>query len=71
MRRRCRHRLPQWGQEGPMIMATSKRHSPEQIARKLATADRMLGEGKEVAVVCRELECPSRRNTGGAISSAG
>jgi putative transposase len=30
-------------------------HSPEQVVRKLATADRMLGEGKEVADVCREL----------------
>lgn len=38
-----------------MIMATRKRHSPEQVVRKLATADRMLGEGKEIADVCREL----------------
>jgi len=36
-------------------MATSKRHSPEQVVRKLATPDRMLGEGKDVADVCREL----------------
>jgi transposase-like protein len=36
-------------------MATRKRHSPEQVVRKLATADRMLGEGKDVADVCREL----------------
>src|SRR5512132_2869695 len=34
---------------------STKRHSPEQVVRKLATADRMLGEGKEVADVCREL----------------
>jgi putative transposase len=32
-----------------------KRYSPEQVVRKLATADRMLGEGKDVADVCREL----------------
>ncbi len=38
-----------------MIMATRKRHSPEQVVRKLATADRMLGEGKAIADVCREL----------------
>lgn len=36
-------------------MATRKRHAPEQVVRKLAQADRMLGEGKEVADVCREL----------------
>src|SRR4029453_5767881 len=36
-------------------MATRKRHTPEQVVRKLATADRMLGEDKDVAAVCREL----------------
>ncbi len=37
-------------------MTTRKRHSPEQVVRKLAQADRMLGEGKDVADVCRELQ---------------
>jgi len=37
-------------------MATRKRHSPEQVVRKLAQAERMLGEGKDVADVCRELQ---------------
>lgn len=37
-------------------MATRKRHTPEQIVRKLATADRLLAEGKDVADVCRELQ---------------
>ena len=36
-------------------MATRKRHSPEQIVRKLMAADRMLAEGKDTAAVCREL----------------
>ena len=36
-------------------MTTRKRHTPEQVVRKLAQADRMLGEGKDVADVCREL----------------
>jgi len=36
-------------------MATRKRHSPEQVVRKLMTADRLLGEGKDTAAVCREL----------------
>ena len=34
---------------------TSKRHSPEQIVRKLMAADRLLAEGKDTAAVCREL----------------
>jgi transposase-like protein len=42
-------------QEGSMIMATGKRHSPEQVVRKAATADRWLAEGKDLAAVCREL----------------
>jgi transposase-like protein len=36
-------------------MATRKRHTPEQVVRKLGQADRLLGEGKDVADVCREL----------------
>ena len=39
-----------------MAMTTRKRHSPEQVVRKLAHADRMLGEGKDIADVCRELQ---------------
>jgi putative transposase len=37
-------------------MTTRKRHTPEQVVRKLTQADRMLGEGKDVADVCRQLE---------------
>ena len=33
---------------------TRKRHSPEQIVRKLMAADRLLAEGKDTAAVCRE-----------------
>ena len=33
-----------------------KRHSPEQVIRKLREADRMLSEGKEIAAVCQALE---------------
>ncbi len=33
-----------------------KRHTPEQIVRKLREADRMLAEGAEVDAVCRHLE---------------
>jgi putative transposase len=33
-----------------------RRHSPEQIIRKLREADRLLGEGHEIAVVAKQLE---------------
>jgi transposase-like protein len=33
-----------------------RRHTPEQIVRKLREADRLLGEGRDVAVVAKELE---------------
>ena len=33
-----------------------RRHTPEQIIRKLRDADRLLGEGAEVADVARHLE---------------
>ena len=36
-------------------MTTRKRHTPEQVVRKLTQADRLLAEGMDVADVCREL----------------
>ncbi len=33
-----------------------RRHSPEQVIRKLRDADRMLSEGKTIAEVCQQLE---------------
>ena len=33
-----------------------RRHSPEQVVRKLREADRLLAEGAEVEDVCRHLE---------------
>ncbi|GAA3551982.1 hypothetical protein GCM10022222_39460 [Amycolatopsis ultiminotia] len=37
-------------------MSTRKRHTPEQVVRKLTRADQILAEGKDVAEVCRELQ---------------
>jgi putative transposase len=45
-----------WAGRLDINMATRKKHTPEQAVRKLATADRMLNEGKDVADVCRELQ---------------
>jgi len=39
-----------------IFMTTRRRHTPEQVVRKLAQADQMLAEGKEVADVCRQLQ---------------
>jgi putative transposase len=33
-----------------------RRHTPEQVVRKLAEADKLLGLGKTIEEVCRELE---------------
>jgi putative transposase len=39
-----------------VILMKGRRHSPEQIVRKLREADRLLAEGADVEVVCRQLE---------------
>ena len=33
-----------------------RRHSPEQVVRKLAVADKLLAEGRTIEEICRELE---------------
>ena len=33
-----------------------KRHSPEQVIRKLREADRMLSDAKDIAAVCQAME---------------
>ena len=39
-----------------VIVMKGRRHSPEQVVRKLREADKLLAEGAEVADVCRHLE---------------
>ena len=39
-----------------MILMRGRRHSPEQIVRKLREADRLLAEGADLDAVCRQLE---------------
>ena len=44
------------GSETGQIMTNSrKRHTSEQVVRKLGQADRMLAGGSDIAGVCREL----------------
>ena len=44
------------GRETIMTTKRRKRHTPEQIVRKLRDADAMLNAGKELAVVLQTLE---------------
>lgn len=37
-------------------MTRKKNHSPEQIVKKLAQADKLITEGASIAEVCRQLE---------------
>jgi putative transposase len=39
-----------------MIKVKHRRHTPEQVVRKLREADRLLGEGADIAAVARHLE---------------
>mgnify|MGYP001793833806 CR=1 FL=1 len=39
-----------------VTLMKGRRHSPEQVVRKLREADKLLAEGAEVADVCRHLE---------------
>ena len=39
-----------------MTLVKGRRHSPEQIVRKLREADRLLAEGTDLQDVCRHLE---------------
>ena len=39
-----------------VILMKGRRHTPEQIVRKLREADRLLAEGADVDAVCRQLE---------------
>jgi putative transposase len=39
-----------------VILVKGRRHSPEQVVRKLREADKLLAKGAEVADVCRHFE---------------
>ena len=37
-------------------MGTRRRHTPEQVIRKLREGERLLGQGQELVQVCKHLE---------------
>ena len=39
-----------------MTLVKGRRHTPEQVVRKLREADRLLAEGSDLQDVCRQLE---------------
>ena len=43
------------GKAGYSMLNSRKRHTPDQVVCKLGQADRVLADGQDVAVVCREL----------------
>ncbi len=43
------------GRKTGLIMTKRRRHTPEQVVRKLGQADRLLAGGEDVAAVAREL----------------
>ena len=48
-----------------------KRHSPEQVIRKLRTADQLLNQGQSVADVCRAVEVRLPPITAGSSCTGG
>jgi putative transposase len=46
--------IARWAKE--VTLVRGRRHSPEQIVRKLREADRLLAEGADLDAVCRHLE---------------
>ncbi len=47
-----------------------RRHTPEQIIRKLGEADRLLAEGQEIPEVAKQLEVSEATSTAGGPSTA-
>jgi putative transposase len=48
-----------------------RRHTPEQIIRKLREADRLLAEGHDIPGVAKQLEIAERPITAGGPSTEG
>jgi putative transposase len=53
-----------------MTSKKRRRHTPDQIIRKLAEGNKLLASGQELDAVCRHLEAPSRRGIAGWPSTA-
>ena len=47
-----------------------RKHTPDQIVRKLREGEKLLGEGKDLAEVCKTSRSPSRAGIGGETNTA-
>jgi putative transposase len=52
----CESVAPRWGEEDCTTMTKRRRHTPDQIIRKLAEGHKLLAGGAELDEVCRHLE---------------
>ena len=51
----CESEAPSWGREDHTTMKR-RRHTPEQVIRKLAEGDKLLAQGQSIEEVVRHLE---------------
>src|SRR4029453_14733544 len=54
----CQPVSPEWSEEDRTMTRRRRRHTPDQIIRKLAEGNKLLGGGAELDEVCRHLEIP-------------
>ena len=47
-----------------------RRHTPEQVIRKLAEGEKLISEGKTIEEMVRTSRSPSRPGTAGGINTA-
>src|SRR4029453_886773 len=52
----CQPVSPEWSEEDRTMTRRRRRHTPDQIIRKLAEGNKLLGGGAELDEVCRHLE---------------
>jgi hypothetical protein len=52
-----------------VTLVKGRRHTPEQVVRKLREADRLLAEGADLEGVCRHLEISIQTYQAGARST--
>jgi hypothetical protein len=65
----CESDAPRWGEEDD-TMTRHRRHTPDQIIRKLAEGNKRLAGANELDEVCRHLETANRPGTAGSPSTA-
>ncbi len=65
----CESVAPRWGEEGSSV-TKRRRHTPDQIIRKLAEGSKLVAGGTELDEVCRHLQVAESTRIGGSRSTA-